>query len=355
MSVVTIDQVNKHYDSVAALEDVSVTIADGEFFALLGPSGSGKTTLLRAIAGFVNPETGIIRVDGEDIRGEPVHRRDVGMVFQHYALFPHMNVFDNVAFGLSVRHIGKDEISRRVRDMLSLVELGGFEHRVPSQLSGGQQQRVALARALITRPRVLLLDEPLGALDKRLRQQMQIELREIQREVGITTVFVTHDQEEALTLSDRIALLDQGRIIQVGPPVEVYERPRTLFAASFLGDANFFSGSPGDEQNGFACITAGNDRLYTTDVLPSAQDTVTLAVRPEKLRITRNQDDRAPLNRLSGQIVQTVYAGSSITYKVSCGEQLVTVFEQNQAARPALSGEQVRVCWSPEHSIVVEG
>ena len=353
MSIVTIDQVNKHYGSVAALEDVSLTIADGEFFALLGPSGSGKTTLLRAIAGFVRPETGIIQVDGEDIRDEPVHKRDVGMVFQHYALFPHMNVFDNVAFGLSVRHLEKDEITQRVRDMLALVELGGLEHRVPSQLSGGQQQRVALARALITTPRVLLLDEPLGALDKRLRQQMQIELREIQREVGITTVFVTHDQEEALTLSDRIALLDQGRVIQVGPPVDVYERPRTRFAASFLGDANFFSGPPDGEHYGFACILAGNDRLYTADTLSSDQATVTVAVRPEKLRIARHQDHPALLNRLSGKIEQTVYAGSSITYKVSCGGRLLTVFEQNQAAQPAPSGEEVSVCWSPEHTIVV--
>jgi ABC-type Fe3+/spermidine/putrescine transport system ATPase subunit len=188
MSVVEIKTVNKRYGIVAALDDVSVTIEDGEFFALLGPSGSGKTTLLRAIAGFVTPDTGSIEVSGDDIRDEPVHKREIGMVFQHYALFPHMNVFDNVAFGLSVRRKDTDVIARRVQEILQLVELGGFEKRMPSQLSAGQQQRVALARALITKPRVLLLDEPFGALHKRLRQQMQIELWEIQREVGITTV-----------------------------------------------------------------------------------------------------------------------------------------------------------------------
>jgi spermidine/putrescine ABC transporter ATP-binding subunit len=354
VSVVEIQAVNKHYGTVAALDDVSVTIGDGEFFALLGPSGSGKTTLLRAIAGFVTPQSGHILVDGEDIRDEPVHKRDIGMVFQHYALFPHMNVFDNVAFGLSVRRTDSAEVSRRVGDILQLVELGGFEQRIPSQLSGGQQQRVALARALITKPRVLLLDEPLGALDKRLRQQMQIELREIQREVGITTVFVTHDQEEALTLSDRIALLNDGRIIQIGPPAEVYERPRTHFAASFLGDANFFTGRADGEHDGFGRISADTGSLYTADTMPAHGTALTIAVRPEKLRVTRSSDDNDQLNCLSGQVVQSVYGGSSITYKVNCGEHVVTVFEQNREARPAASGEAVTLSWSPEHSIIVE-
>ena len=286
MSVVEITDVEKTYSDVVVLDDINLTIADGEFFALLGPSGSGKTTLLRAIAGFVQPQTGTIKVDGEDIRDLPVHRRDIGMVFQHYALFPHMNVFDNVAFGLSVRQMGGGEITKRVREMLDLVELSGFEQRMPGQLSGGQQQRVALARALVTRPRVLLLDEPLGALDKRLRQQMQVELRDIQREVGITTVFVTHDQEEALTLADRIALLNVGRIVQVGPPAEVYERPRTHFAASFLGDANFFSGEACGVRNDLGCIKFGAEVLLTAESLPDDGAPVTVAVRPEKMSIT---------------------------------------------------------------------
>ena len=242
MSVVEIDRVEKHYGPVAALAGVSLTFADGEFFGLLGPSGSGKTTLLRAIAGFVEPDAGEIRLDGRDIGHTPVHKREIGMVFQNYALFPHMSIFDNVAFGLSVRGQPTADIKRRVGEMLALVRLSGMEKRTPRQLSGGQQQRIALARALVTRPRLLLLDEPLGALDKRLRQQMQIELKQIQREVGITTVFVTHDQEEALTLSDRIAIFDEGKVVQAGSPHEVYERPATAFAANFLGDANFFEG-----------------------------------------------------------------------------------------------------------------
>ena len=242
MSVVEIDRVEKHYGSVAALAGVSLTFADGEFFGLLGPSGSGKTTLLRAIAGFVDPDAGVIRLDGRDIGHTPVHKREIGMVFQNYALFPHMSVFDNIAFGLSVRGQPSQDIKRRVGEMLALVRLSGMEKRTPRQLSGGQQQRIALARALVTRPRLLLLDEPLGALDKRLRQQMQIELKQIQREVGITTIFVTHDQEEALTLSDRIAIFDEGKVVQAGNPHAVYERPATAFAANFLGDANFFEG-----------------------------------------------------------------------------------------------------------------
>ena len=243
MSVVEIREVTRRFGEILALDDVTLRIEEGELFALLGPSGSGKTTLLRAIAGFVDPDAGTISIDGDPMHHLPVHRRDIGMVFQHYALFPHMSVFDNVAFGLTVRHLTRSRIAAQVREMLALVQLEGFESRRPGQLSGGQQQRVALARALITRPRVLLLDEPLGALDKRLRRQMQVELRQIQREVGITTVFVTHDQEEALTLSDRIAILDAGRLIQSGPPQAVYERPKTVFAADFLGDANFFTGT----------------------------------------------------------------------------------------------------------------
>ena len=358
MSVVEITDVEKTYSDVVVLDDINLTIADGEFFALLGPSGSGKTTLLRAIAGFVQPQTGTIKVDGEDIRDLPVHRRDIGMVFQHYALFPHMNVFDNVAFGLSVRQMGGGEITKRVREMLDLVELSGFEQRMPGQLSGGQQQRVALARALVTRPRVLLLDEPLGALDKRLRQQMQVELRDIQREVGITTVFVTHDQEEALTLADRIALLNVGRIVQVGPPAEVYERPRTHFAASFLGDANFFSGEACGVRNDLGCIKFGAEVLLTAESLPDDGAPVTVAVRPEKMSIHRgevgNAQGEALGNSLHGRVTQTIYAGSSITYKISCAEQTITVFEQNRLAEPVSSGEEVVISWLPQHCVTVE-
>ena len=351
MSVVEIQDVTKRFGETLALDGVSVRIEEGELFALLGPSGSGKTTLLRAIAGFVDPETGTIRIDGDAMHHLPVHRRDIGMVFQHYALFPHMSVFDNVAFGLSVRGVSRSETAERVRAMLALVQLEGYEQRRPRQLSGGQQQRVALARALVTRPRVLLLDEPLGALDKRLRRQMQIELRQIQREVGITTVFVTHDQEEALTLSDRIALLDAGRLIQSGPPQAVYERPATVFAADFLGDANFFSGRA--KSDGRVMAPWGHE-IVTAELPSGTGGEVTLAVRPEKMRIARIEaPESGGANGLTGRVTSVLYAGSTVTYRVACGDLEVTVLEQNREARPILQGESVTVSWRPEHTVVV--
>ena len=349
MSVVEIDRVEKHYGSVAALAGVSLTFADGEFFGLLGPSGSGKTTLLRAIAGFVDPDAGVIRLDGRDIGHTPVHKREIGMVFQNYALFPHMSVFDNIAFGLSVRGQPTQDIKRRVGEMLALVRLSGMEKRTPRQLSGGQQQRIALARALVTRPRLLLLDEPLGALDKRLRQQMQIELKQIQREVGITTIFVTHDQEEALTLSDRIAIFDEGKVVQAGNPHAVYERPATAFAANFLGDANFFEG----KVLGPGLIAAAEGEIATEDSLPATGAQVMLAVRPEKISLVRPDSPVAPGNRLEGQLGQAVYSGMSTIHKVTVADRELTVFAQNRSGQDFAPGDAVRLEWSPAHSVVV--
>jgi len=356
MSRVDVEHVSKFYGAVRALDDVSLAFGDGEFFGLLGPSGSGKTTLLRAIAGFVEPDGGEISIDGRPVGDTPVHKRQIGMVFQNYALFPHMSVFDNVAFGLSVRHLASSEVKARVTAMLDLVRLGGFEERRPRQLSGGQQQRVALARALVTKPRVLLLDEPLGALDKRLRQEMQIELKQIQREVGITTVFVTHDQEEALTLSDRIAIFNEGRIVQVGEPHAVYERPHSAFAANFLGDANFFRGQAAGGQEGpYGRIAIENGRIiWTRDPLPPAGQPVTVAVRPEKMSFEDPTASPAagPVNRLDGVIKQAVYSGSSITYRVDVGIELI-VFAQNRTADRLEPGRQVGVSWDARHSVVV--
>jgi len=352
MSRVEVDRVSKHYGTVRALDDVSLAFEDGEFFGLLGPSGSGKTTLLRAIAGFVEPDSGDIRFDERPVRDVAVHRREIGMVFQNYALFPHMSVFDNIAFGLSVRHLAAAEIRQRVTEMLGLVRLSGFEQRRPRQLSGGQQQRVALARALVTKPRVLLLDEPLGALDKRLRQQMQIELKQIQREVGITTIFVTHDQEEALTLSDRIAIFNEGRVVQVGAPHAVYERPASAFAASFLGDANFFAGRVSTA--GGQIETDGGRRIATFDALPPAGARITVAVRPEKMLLEAGAaGERDTPNRWPGVVKQAVYSGSSISYRVDVGTEIV-VFAQNQSAQPLEPGTPVAVTWNPLHSVVVE-
>ncbi len=346
-------EVVKRYGTVAALDSVTLAVAEGEFFALLGPSGSGKTTLLRAIAGFVVPDSGEIRIDGQRIERVPVHRRGIGMVFQNYALFPHLSVFDNVAFGLAVRGVSNAEIASRVAEALRLVRLTGLEIRRPRQLSGGQQQRVALARALVTRPKVLLLDEPLGALDKRLRQEMQVELKLIQRTVGITTLFVTHDQEEALTLSDRIAILSEGRLIQVGAPLEVYERPITRFAAEFLGEANLFTGQVERSAVGGAVRTPAGILVSTTLPLPAAAE-ATLAVRPEKIQLADPAGPRLDgANRLEGRILRSVYSGSSIAYRIEVPGQELTVFEQNRAALPRDLGAAVALLWSPEHSIPV--
>jgi spermidine/putrescine ABC transporter ATP-binding subunit len=352
MSAVEARAVSKFYGDLPALDRVSLAFPDGGFFALLGPSGSGKTTLLRAIAGFVEPDSGEITIDGTSVEHIPPHRRGIGMVFQNYALFPHMSVFDNIAFGLSVRGLPRGEIAERVRDILALIQLRGMEDRKPRQLSGGQQQRVALARALVTDPKVLLLDEPLGALDKRLRQDMQIELRQIQRQVGITTIFVTHDQEEALTLADRIAIINEGALVQVGAPGEIYERPRTRFAAGFLGDANFIAG-----------VAAGPGRvgdtsfgpLATSHDLPRDGTKVTLAVRPEKFHLLA-AGAAVPdgMNAIDGTIRQAVYSGSSVTYIVVASGQEFRVFQQNRETEPLAVGEAVTLSWAPEHSVVLE-
>jgi ABC-type Fe3+/spermidine/putrescine transport system ATPase subunit len=271
------------------------------------------------------------------------------MVFQSYAIFPHLNVRDNIAYGLRTERISAAAREQRVAEALAMIKLETYGERRAHQLSGGERQRVALARALVKRPKVLLLDEPLGALDKRLRQQMQIELKQIQREVGITTVFVTHDQEEALTLSDRIAIFDEGKVVQAGSPHEVYERPATAFAANFLGDANFFEGkvlSPGR-------VAAEGGELATDDPLTAPGSTVILAVRPEKIFLARPESPAAPGNRLMGQLGQAVYSGMSTIYKVSVGGRELTVFAQNRSGQDFVPGDAVRLEWSPAHSVVV--
>jgi spermidine/putrescine ABC transporter ATP-binding subunit len=353
MSIVTVTDAVKRYDAVAALDGVTMTFQDGEFFGLLGPSGSGKTTLLRAIAGFVTLDRGQVLIDGQDVGGVAVHARNIGMMFQNYALFPHMSVAENVAFGLEVRGRPREEVAQRVKEALAMVRLGGLEQRKPKQLSGGQQQRVALARALVTRPKVLLLDEPLGALDEHLRQEMQVELRRIQRQVGITTIFVTHDQEEALTLSDRIAIFDSGRIIQEGAPMAVYERPVTRFAAGFLGEANFLQGRvTAIETSGLARIALDLGGEVSCR-LSSGQvgQTVLLALRPEK--ITLATGGQSSVNALRGKVLDVVFSGNSTTYRIAVGEQVVTLFRQNLAQGTVAPGTEVVLSWSPDHLVQV--
>jgi spermidine/putrescine transport system ATP-binding protein len=345
---------------VKAVEHVDLRIAEGEFFSLLGPSGCGKTTTLRMIAGFEEPTSGQILLHGRDMVGVPPFRRDVNMVFQQYALFPHMDVFENVAFGLRRKKVPKDEIARRVAEALALVELEGRERRRPRQLSGGQQQRVALARALVNRPRALLLDEPLGALDLKLRQAMQLELKRIQREVGITFVYVTHDQEEALTMSDRLVVMNAGRIEQLGSPRELYEHPATRFVANFIGTSNILTGRL--ERRGDAWALAGfgpDERVLVGDAdrAPQGQE-VELAVRPEKL-LLRAEHDPPPPDRcaLRVKVTEVVYLGTSTQYRtVTDGGTAVTVYRQNASATPGadvLTGQVGWLEWPPEHSYVL--
>src|SRR5258707_12039868 len=282
-AAIKLEDVTKIFDGkVVAVDGVTLYIAAGEFFALLGPSGCGKTTSLRMIAGFEMPDSGRVHVGGQDITDLPVHRRDMGMVFQNYALFPHRTVAENVAFGLRMRGIEKDTIARKVKRALAMVELSGMEDRRPGQLSGGQQQRVALARAIVIEPRVLLCDEPLGALDKKLRQQMQFELKQLQRKLGLTMVFVTHDQEEALAMSDRIAVMNAGKVEQIGTPSDVYDRPSTRFVADFIGDTNLFRGEVIRDDGKYVLQV---DRALSIDLAedPGTTGPLSIALRPEKI------------------------------------------------------------------------
>jgi spermidine/putrescine transport system ATP-binding protein len=347
---------------VRAVEHVDLRIAEGEFFSLLGPSGCGKTTTLRMIAGFEEPTSGQILLHGRDMVGVPPFRRDVNMVFQQYALFPHMDVFENVAFGLRRKKVAKDEIARRVAEALALVELQGREKRRPRQLSGGQQQRVALARALVNRPRALLLDEPLGALDLKLRQAMQLELKRIQREVGITFVYVTHDQEEALTMSDRLVVMNAGRIEQLGSPRELYEYPATRFVANFIGTSNILTGRLERKGDAWALAGLGPDqRVIVTDAGQAAHgEEVELAVRPEKV-VLRAEHDPPPPDRcaLRATVTEVVYLGTSTQYRtVTDGGAAVAVYRQNTSATPGaevLTGQVGWLEWPPEHTYVLGG
>ena len=347
---------------VRAVEHVDLRIAEGEFFSLLGPSGCGKTTTLRMIAGFEEPTNGQILLHGRDMVGVPPFRRDVNMVFQQYALFPHMDVFENVAFGLRRKKVDKGEIKRRVAEALALVELEGREKRKPRQLSGGQQQRVALARALVNRPRALLLDEPLGALDLKLRQAMQLELKRIQREVGITFVYVTHDQEEALTMSDRLVVMNAGRIEQLGSPRELYEHPATRFVANFIGTSNVLTGRLERRGDGWALAGLGPDqRVLVADAGEAREgDEVELAVRPEKV-VLRTEQDPPPPDRsaLRVRVDEVVYLGTSTQYRtVTDGGDAVAVYRQNASATPGadvLAGHVGWLEWPPEHSYVLGG
>jgi len=348
--------VRKQYGTVAAVDGVSLAVDAGSFFSLLGPSGCGKTTTLRMIAGFVHPDDGDVLIDGRTVLGQPPHVRDVNMVFQQYALFPHMDVFGNIAFGLLMKRVAREEIARRVDTMLELVRLVGYGTRRPSELSGGEQQRVALARALVNRPSILLLDEPLAALDQKLRKQMQQELKSLQHEVGITFLYVTHDQEEAMVLSDRIAVMHQGTVQQVGTPEDVYERPRNRFVADFIGISNLLSGRIVEKHaSGVQVVVpsaAGELPPLEIWARPSeghaVGDDVTVSVRPERIRLSDGVGSESP-SRL-GTVIDRAYLGTDVQYRVRLdGGMVLTAAYLNREGTPRVDpGSRIRVDWSAD-------
>ncbi len=353
--------ISKRFGDVAAVDGVDLQIGDGEFFALLGPSGCGKTTTLRMIAGLDIPSEGRLAIFGEEVASWPPDRRPVNTVFQAYALFPHMTVAQNIAFGLQMRGIRGPDADRQVAEATALVQLEGMEHRRPSQLSGGQQQRVALARALVNHPKVLLLDEPLGALDLKLRQEMQVELKALQREVGITFVFVTHDQEEALAMSDRVGVMSQGRLLQVGTPAEVYEHPASRFVADFIGRTNLLEG---------VTESRSQVRLHAGTVVAAANELplgsrVALSVRPEQVRLHRRGEAPPGAPSLDGVIADATYLGHTFVYTVAigldagasepgAGGRATTIAARAETGSAALAaGEPVSASWSASTTTVV--
>jgi putrescine transport system ATP-binding protein len=358
---IRIDGISKAYGASTAVDDVTLSIYKGEIFALVGSSGCGKTTLLRMLAGFAQPTRGRIAIDGADMGTIPPHERPVNMMFQSYALFPHMTVERNVGYGL--RRLPLDEATRRrrVAEALEMVQLSHLAERKPHQLSGGQRQRVALARALIRRPKVLLLDEPLSALDKKLREQTQFELMELQWKVGITFIVVTHDQDEAMALASRIAVMDRGRVVQVGTPAEIYEFPRSRFVADFVGTTNLFEGTVSNCQPGLItvqCGETGSELLVDDRGGFSVGQRVWVALRPEKVRLTKEAVDGARINRLRGTVWELGYLGNRSTYRVrTANGKLITVFAQNErrTSEAAIDwSDEVFVTWSADAAVLLD-
>jgi spermidine/putrescine transport system ATP-binding protein len=352
---IVIDAVTKLFGDFCAVDDVSFSIRDGEFFTMLGPSGCGKTTTLRMIAGFEEPTDGRILLQGRDVTFLPPARRNVNMVFQAYALFPHMTVWDNIAFGLQIKKVSRDETKSRVEEAIRTVRLEGFEKRRPGQLSGGQQQRVALARALVNRPAALLLDEPLGALDLKLRKELQLELKHLQTQTQTTFVYVTHDQEEALTMSDRIAVMNKGIVEQIATPRELYERPATPFVAGFIGVSNLLRVRVDRRENGHAVMDLGDgERIVAGD--PGADGELEITVRPEKIKLSAG-DVAGTGSRVSGVVNDVVYLGSmtQLMIELRTGEALVVHRLNDEGVADPAVGERVVLHWAADHSYVIGG
>jgi spermidine/putrescine transport system ATP-binding protein len=356
--MIDVQNVSKRFGSFTAVDDVNLQIRSGEFITLLGPSGCGKTTLLRMISGFETPTSGVIMLDGRDVTQVPPYKRDVNQVFQSYALFPHLTVRENIEFGLKMKKVPKDQIGPRVDDAVSMVSLAGMESRKPAQLSGGQRQRVALARAIVNRPKVLLLDEPLSALDAKLRHSMQVELKRLQQKLGITFLFVTHDQEEALTMSDRIAVVNKGKIEQLGPVDEIYHKPRTTFVAHFIGEANVMDVSVlGVDQNGQAHFDLGDGIELRADGsdLPAGAKTARLSIRPEKLHLTKHVPEVGQ-NLFMATVVEELFKGAidELLLRTPSGRELTAVVANESGLQEALhEGDEVYVQLHPDDICVV--
>lgn len=348
MAGVALGDVTKRFGAVEAVSHVTFQVEEGEFFSLLGPSGCGKTTLLRMLAGFISPTAGVISIGGQNVTGLPPEKRDVGIVFQNYAIFPHMNVYDNIAFGLRMRKLDRAEIDRRVRSALEQVGLRGYEKRYQREMSGGEQQRVALARVLVTEPRILLLDEPLSALDKKLREEMKYWIRDLHAQLRITAIYVTHDQGEALTMSDRIAVMRNGAIEQIGTPREVYEQPKTRFVTDFIGESNIVPVRVIDANYHFARVQLAE---FTVNVPVqehvSPGQAVSLVVRPEHI-LLGTDDSRPDLNVLTARVTNELYHGSLIRYELQVGEHSLVAESQNTQEQELYPvGAEIGVGWKP--------
>jgi iron(III) transport system ATP-binding protein len=358
---VRLESVGKRYGDQWVVCSVSLDIKQGEFFTFLGPSGCGKTTLLRIVAGFVAPDQGVVYLDDQPMNHVPPWRRNIGLVFQNYALWPHLSVFENVAFGLRERKVKRSEIDRRVAAALKQVDLAGAEKRRPSQLSGGQQQRVALARTLVIQPRVLLLDEPLSNLDAKLRIEMRLELLKLQRDLGLTTIYVTHDQEEALAMSTRIAVMRDGKVIQQGKPREIYEQPADKFVAAFLGHANLFSGKVISSNEATIDVDVGGGvtvraGCLPASILPRCGEMVFLSVRPEAVDLQELGAVSKCVNHIEGQVIAPAYRGSLVEYEIAAGDHVIKAHVVNPKGKPLFERNQ-RVClrFAPEDVTLIAG
>ena len=356
MPMIELKKLTKIFGEATAVNGIDLEIANGEFFSMLGPSGCGKTTTLRMIAGFEEPTSGQIMLADEEVTWTSPRKRKVNMVFQDYALFPHMSVRENVEFGLKIKKVKSEEAKPRIAEMISAVRLEGFEDRLPAQLSGGQRQRVALARALVNQPAALLLDEPLGALDMKLRKEMQLELKSIQQRTGTTFVYVTHDQEEALTMSDRVAVMNGGNVEQVAAPRELYEEPKTSFVAGFIGTSNLLTIPVDDRRAGIASASLGEGMRLTCRDNGNGDPELTITIRPEKIKLVDDPDGEG--SRVRGRVLENVYLGSmtQLIVEIQTGERLIVHQLNDQSGdEPIAPGAEVVLGWETDHSFVIEG